>query len=95
MRASPRVRYSTERRGSSSTKVVQSNTRDEDARWLVIANCEDEFAIWPASTAVPTASRINDLNGWRAECEAYIRRIDRKRRASVVCACLESAKIRL
>jgi uncharacterized protein YbdZ (MbtH family) len=58
---------------------------DEPAgTWMVIANCEDECAVWAAVRPVPLTWRRVGLEGDRAACEAFIERLDAEKNAAAV-----------
>ena len=49
---------------------------DEPTLYRIIANCEDEYAVWPLDARVPSAWRGVGVTGTREECAGYIRRVD-------------------
>ena len=61
--------------------------------WIVIANTEDEFAIWDAARPMPAAWRPVGVRGTHVECERFIDACDRETRASVLRQQLERAVI--
>jgi uncharacterized protein YbdZ (MbtH family) len=71
---------------------TQSNA--EEPLFVVIANSEDEFAIWPvAGRALPTWRRVSPI-GRRTDCAAYIGAIESERRPAALRALLECGAIK-
>lgn len=66
---------------------------ENDDRYLVIANCEDELALWVASQEIPASWRPVAGAASRAECLAFLQRLDTERRASAIRSVLESHKV--
>jgi MbtH protein len=67
---------------------------DADTLWIVIADCEDQYAIWPASRPLPPAWRAGGVRGSRQECETYIETADKERDPRVLRQRLEREVIR-
>ncbi len=49
---------------------------DDCSLYRVIVNWEDEHAIWPATQRLPSHWRDTGVIGDKADCVAYIRRLD-------------------
>jgi uncharacterized protein YbdZ (MbtH family) len=62
--------------------------------WMVIANTEDECAIWAASRPMLPMWRPLGVRGTHAECEVFIHQLDHEVRASVLRQQLERGVIR-
>jgi uncharacterized protein YbdZ (MbtH family) len=45
----------------------------DDSRCRIIANCEDEYAVWPADARVPPSWRTLPIVGVREQCLMFIR----------------------
>jgi uncharacterized protein YbdZ (MbtH family) len=52
--------------------------------WMVIANCEDECAVWAAARPVPPTWRGLGFQGERAVCEAFIEQLDAEKNAAAL-----------
>lgn len=61
-----------------------------DDRWLVIANCEDELALCPASRVIPASWRPLFGSAPRETCLSFLQRLEAERRANVLRRLLES-----
>lgn len=64
------------------------------APWMVIANAEDECAIWAAEAPVPPAWRGVGVSGTRAECDAFVQHLETERDAAVMRRWSERGTIR-
>ncbi|UGQ11812.1 MbtH family protein [Yinghuangia sp. ASG 101] len=47
---------------------------DEDARYLVLVNHEDQYSLWPASIDVPAGWRVDHPEDTRQACLDHIER---------------------
>ena len=50
-------------------------TEDDSGRYVVIANHEGQYAIWPCGRPIPAGWRAAGPEGAKAECLAYIARV--------------------
>ena len=66
---------------------------DDENRYVVIANCEDELAVWPASRAVPASWRTIVGGASRDRCVSFLQQLDSERRPDVIRRVLESHKV--
>lgn len=48
---------------------------DEQARFDVVVNDEEQYSIWPADRNLPLGWRIAGKQGTKAECLAYINEV--------------------
>lgn len=63
------------------------------AWFAVIANCEDEFSVWPLLLELPSGWRLAGPIGTADQCIRYIERIDSETRTPELRRFLESATI--
>jgi MbtH protein len=45
---------------------------DDDARYVVLRNDEDQYSLWLADLAVPAGWHREDKEGTKEECSAYV-----------------------
>jgi uncharacterized protein YbdZ (MbtH family) len=67
---------------------------DSNERYAVIANCEDELAIWPSAGPPPGHWRVLALGRSRAECIGWLRQLDEEKRPHELRRILESKTMR-
>jgi MbtH protein len=51
------------------------NPDDENARFQVVVNHEEQYSIWPAGRELPAGWRAEGTEGTRAECLAHIEQV--------------------
>jgi MbtH protein len=57
--------------------------------YAVIANCEDQYAVWPLSSPIlPSWRRVGTV-GTKDDCLEYVRRIETERQPSALRRLLE------
>jgi MbtH protein len=52
-----------------------SSWDDDENRFEVVANHEEQYSIWPVERALPPGWRAVGKSGNKAECQAYIREV--------------------
>lgn len=45
---------------------------DDDRRYLVVLNDEEQYSVWPADRDVPAGWRAEGFEGTRQECLAHV-----------------------
>jgi MbtH protein len=66
--------------------------RDDDL-CFVIANCEDELALWPAARAIPAGWRPLRERASRERCLSFLQQLETERRPRVLRRLLEGAMV--
>jgi MbtH protein len=87
--------------GSYAINAPAARTAGGDERtasrmpmYTVIANCEDEYSVWPLSIRVPPGWRSSGPIGTAAQCASYIKEMDREVSAAVLRRRLEREVVR-
>jgi MbtH protein len=73
---------------------MSTDATSHEPLYAVIANSEDEYAIWPLSARALPGWRRAGYIGTREDCIGYVRSVDAERRASVLRALLETDIVR-
>lgn len=71
-----------------------SELDESDDLYVVIADCEDALAFWPATCGVPSAWRTIVSGTTRQRCVSFIQDVDAERRADVIRRVFETARVR-
>ena len=45
---------------------------NDDAQYTVVVNAEEQYSIWPSSSAVPAGWRAAGMTGSKAACLAWV-----------------------
>lgn len=48
---------------------------DDDARYVVLRNDEEQYSLWLADLDVPAGWHTVDMTGTKDECSAYVDRV--------------------
>jgi MbtH protein len=56
-------------------RTVSYDFESPDARFAVLVNHEEQYALWPADRQVPGGWRPTDMVGTGDECDAYLERV--------------------
>jgi MbtH protein len=67
---------------------------EQSPRYAVIANCEDEYIVWPADARVPPSWRPIGVAGSRQECARFIDSVDVARSADLLRRMVEREVVR-
>ena len=57
------------------TTPSNSDDQDEDTRFRVVVNHEEQYSIWPAERQLPPGWREAGKQGLKAECLEYIKEV--------------------
>jgi len=50
-------------------------SEEQENRFVVVLNDEQQYSIWPTSKPLPAGWASDDFEGSRAECVAYVDRV--------------------
>ncbi|MEU2541360.1 MbtH family protein [Streptomyces iakyrus] len=53
-------------------RTVTFDFENDEARFKVLINDEEQYSIWPADLAVPGGWTETGVNASKAECDAYL-----------------------
>ena len=67
---------------------------EHDSGFMIIANYEDEFALWPADRKVPTGWRVIAYEKSGGEARALLDKLKAERRPALLRRLLENGRMR-